>query len=321
MDVLDALKELFPESDRWSSETTWWLFKEESGFDDIRTRAGDSLDEMFEGFQIFPVLIDDKEMLYLARFEFPKDGEDFQFNEAVLKVGVAAWADFLAGFPMESTELLTLVGQYTSKADKKAGKLDVLAAEDGDAAPPLPNDFFAGYEERKIPLNYLYLDGDCAQTMADDLLGEPKPEGLHWWVRANFAKTDKFPLPGEFLGLACRLMPDKAWGTQKSSPFLYSGNWFDTLYYTSGRITAVDPPNDNRPYPLYTVRWRKHDIQVAGTDFNEYQVADLVTLIKDLPTEKTSQLWKDDDVKQPGENWCVAPIIFYDAEIYSREEG
>jgi hypothetical protein len=305
-----------------SLDVTWWLLKEEPGFDDIYEKAGKSLEKLMERYSIHPLQVDGKPVLYLGRFEFPKYDEDFEHPEAIFVEDkeVVGFVDFLAGFPLECVEMLAMVGEWSSKPDKEQGRLAVLPGDKG-AAAPVPQDFFAGYPEDKVLLNLIYLDTDYARTMADGLEGEPEPKGLRWWVRVNLKKGGKYPVPGEFFALAVRMMPDQAWGEQKSSPFLYSGNWMDTVFYTSGRITAIDPANDNRPYPLYTVRWRNQDIQMAATDFNEYQVGDLVTLIKDVATEKTSQLWKDDDAKQPGENWSVAPIIFYNAEIYSREEG
>ena len=59
------------------------------------------------------------------------------------------------------------------------------------------------------------------------------------------------------MALGNRMMPNKPWGKQKSSPFLYSGNWMDTIYYTSAVITEVIDPTDETPYPTYKAKWRK----------------------------------------------------------------
>lgn len=112
------------------------------------------------------------------------------------------------------------------------------------------------------------------------------------------------------------MMPDMYWGHQKSSPFLYSGNWMDTVYYTGARITEVIDPTDEKLYPTYKVKWRKDEITINPSDFAEYKVDDRVTILKDVSTDKKSQLWKDDDMKSDcdKEKWQIIPITFYGLE-------
>jgi hypothetical protein len=276
---------------------------------------------MFDRFEIYPVEIDGKLVLYLARFEFPKYDEDFQFPEALLdQEDVVAFIDFLSGWPMENIEMLTMVGELSSRKDKEDGNLESHEGED-DSTPPLPDDFFEGYDEPKIMVNWIYLDSDFAESLADGLEGEPEPEGLHWWVRINLKESDKFPVPGEFFSLGARLMPDRIWGEQKSSPFLFSGNWMDTVFYTSGIITEIQEPTDERPYSLYKVQWRKEEVAVKPSDFAEYQVGDRVAVIKDITAEKQSQLWKDEDMETfDAEKWVIAPINFYGLDQTAQED-
>ena len=125
----------------------------------------------------------------------------------------------------------------------------------------------------------------------------------------------KWPVPGEFLSLGVRMMPDVPWGHQKSSPFIWSGHFVDTVYYTSAVITEVIAPDNNFLYPRYMVQWRKDVIQVNPSDFAEYRVDDRVTILKDVSTTKQSQLWKDDDMKQFGDTWQIVPITFYGLEV------
>jgi hypothetical protein len=304
------------EDDDWPSEATYVLFAEEPGMDDIKTKAGDSLDKLFDKFKIYPVTVDNNPILYLGRFELKKYGEALQYNEAVFRKGkVAGFMDFLSGFPMECTEMMAIVGEISSRPDLKAGELDSVPGGDG-VVPSFPLSLFAGYADDKIVLNFIYLPTDNSQTiMVKGLSGEPEP-GLRWWVRYNFLEDLngsplQFPYPGEFLGLAVRLMPDRFWDKQKSNPFLFSGNWMDTIYYTSGIIKEILEPTADTPYPTYTVQWRKDTYTpVRPTDFTEYKVGDRVTLLKDVETTKTSQLWKDDDMEKFGK-WVIAPLSFY----------
>jgi hypothetical protein len=91
----------------------------------------------------------------------------------------------------------------------------------------------------------------------------------------------------------------------------------DTIYYSSGVITEVQEPTAQFPFKTYTVKWRnKTYTPVMASDFTEYKVDDQVTLLKDVETEKKTQLWKDDDMKPENEDllkgkWVIAPLMFY----------
>lgn len=315
----DARKEVNPLFDLFA---TWILFKEEPGMDDILDKAGDSLDKMFEFYKIYPVNINKERKLYLARFELAKFDEDLQFPEAsFMKSGgkVVGFVDFLSGFPMDTPEALLMIGEISSREIYKHGKLPVMDAK-GEITSPVPNNFFEAFDDQSLLLNYLYLESDQGLVLADNLSGEPDANGLHWWVRTNFLAKDgaKFPYPGEFWALAIRMMPDRFSDEQESAPFLFAGNWIDTVYYSSGIIKSVDEPTDQFPFPTYTVQWRgKTYSPVMATDFTEYKEGDRVVLLKDVETKKTSQLWKDDDMDPDKNNdfkqgkWVIAPMMFY----------
>jgi hypothetical protein len=292
---------------------TWWVIDREPGMDDLAGTAGDILQKMKDDLKIFPFQDrDGNDRLFLARFEFPKYKEAFQFSEALfISENVVGWIDFLAGFQVDCIEMLVAIGEFSTKADK------VIVMDGTDkAAAPVPEKFFKWPDESKILLNLTAIPTkDRAKILAPNLDGEPKPTKPHWWFRGNLVgDTSKFPIPGEFVGLGVRMMPNVAWGKQKSSPFVYSGNWMDTVYYTSAVITVVFPPTDTVPYSTYKVKWRKYEITVNPSDFAEYRVGDRVTILKDVSTDKTTQLWKDDDTQNAGENWQIVPITFYGLE-------
>lgn len=314
-------------------EATWWMFDREPGMDDIMEQAGDCaecLQQMFDKLKIYPFQdTQGNNRLFLARFEFPKYQEDFTFGDAVHKndpnvtVDPMMFFDFLGGFPLDCVEMMVVVTQYST--DKK----DVHVQEGSGVVPPVPDDFFTWPKDDRILFNYTAIAGQNCEWMATTLEGEPAPQKLHWWVRAFLGdrKDTKtkltFPMPGEFVALAVRIMPDKPWGSQKSSPFMYAGNWFDTVYYTAGVITEIIDPTDTTPYPTYKVRWRvqkAHGIYTfAPSDFAEYKVGDRVTILKDVATDKKSQLWKDDDMKQLGQMCQLVPITFYN-DLASKKQ-
>jgi hypothetical protein len=53
---------------------------------------------------------------------------------------------------------------------------------------------------------------------------------------------------------------------------------------------------------------------LTPSDFAEYRVGDRVTILKDIGTTKTSQLWKDEDMETAGETWQAVPVTFYGLE-------
>jgi hypothetical protein len=309
-------------ADRESLDATWWLLDRVEGLDGVYAEAGESLDQMVEdlGIEIFRDRKGDKR-LFMARYEFPQYEKDFTFSEAIFaknKGNVVGFIDFLAGFPIDCCEMLMAIGQFSTKADKTQTKsMQSIVA-------PVPDRFFKWPDQNKVLFNITALPiKNYAKVLAPNLEGEIKPTKVHWWFRVNMGEKEvdkggnetsvanKFPVPGEFLALGVRMMPDRPCGRQKSSPFLYSGNYMDTVYYTSAVITEVVAPTNDVLYPTYKVRWRKDEITARPSDFAEYKVGDRVTILKDVETDKTSQLWKDDDTKEFGETWQIVPITFY----------
>jgi len=314
-------------------DVTWSVLDREPGMDDLAEGADDRWTKMAEDLKIYPFQDSDEvNRLFLARFEFVKYGEEFQFPE-VFEVSEEppetplGFIDFLAGFPIDCVEMLVAIGEFSSKAKEgEDSKVKVFEGND-KVAPPIPKEeFFKWPEEDKILLNLTALvTKDVAKILAKNLEGEPKPITPKWWFRVQLdAGTEespkKWPVPGEFLGLGIRMFPGSYWGRQKSSPFIYSGNFMDTVYYTSGLITEITDPTDEILYSTYKVQWRKTEdaedgiVEATPSDFAEYRVGDRVTILKDVGTEKKSQLWKDDDMKEFGgelDNWTIAPISFY----------
>ena len=302
-------------------EEIWWVLDEESGMDDLWEQAGDSLLEMVQSLKdlgddkkIYPFQTNGQSRLFLARFEIPIYGGTFQFPKAVFAASAVAFLDFLSGVPVDCTEMLVAIGEYSSQANKLA-----VLPGDGQPVAPVP-DFFEWPDQKAVLLNLTAIAEDIAEILADNLDGEPEPRAAHWWFRVNLVAEDvgtdpenmrKFPVPGEFLGLGVRMMPDKPWGEQKSSPFIWSGNWINTVYLTSAVIKEVIEPNDTYPYSRYIVQWQKFEVTANPSDFCEYRVGDRVSVLKDVSTTKTSQLWRDEDQHTWGENWALVPISYY----------
>lgn len=302
-----------------------WCFFFSPGFDDLAEDNQDILDKMIDDLEIYPFVDKNKDYrIFLARFEFAKHGEDFTFPEAV-KSSSYGFIDFLGGFPVDCVEMLVGIGEYSTKAE------DVYADEGKSVSPRVPKTkLFNWPDKKKVFFNYTAICGKVdgvklGKYLAKNLDSETKPRGPKWWFRVQIqGKEIKFPIPGEFFGLGVRILPGKYWGHQRSNPFVYAGNWMDTVYYSSGKVVLVNEPTDDRPYYTYTVKWKKEEIEdVRPSDFNIYEVDDRVTLIKDVDTEKTSQLWKDDDMQEGNfliDKWMIAPVMYYDINNRKEEE-
>ena len=271
-----------------------------------------------------------KDRLFEARFEFPV-GADRKYPEAFTKTGwskkappswVVGFMDFLCGFPIDCVEMLLYIGQFSTTKDN----LGAAVKPGKGACAPVPGKgkWFKWPEERNIHVNKTALPSGYTEIFPADI--QPKPVQPHWWLRTHLGGDEKFPIPGEFGGLGVRMMPGEYWGKQKSSPFLYSGNWMDTVYYSGAVVKEVIEPTQEKPYPRYKVQWRKDEVIAYPTDFAEYKVDDQVTILKDVTTEKKTEIWKDADTEKfpPEEDkadWRIVPISFYGLHTRRRWRG
>ena len=99
-------------------------------------------------------------------------------------------------------------------------------------------------------------------------------------MRYYLRRDAKWPLPGEFIGLLAKPWPSHVWWFQKTSPFLYSGNWFETNYYTSGVVTEVLQPSEGSFGPIYKCVVRGIEVCIASSDFYGYNVGDRVAVLR-----------------------------------------
>lgn len=170
------------------------------------------------------------------------------------------------------------------------------------------------------------------ELFASEIKGyEVKPK---LWMRYWIHKDSKMPVPGEFIGILCRPVaaPPHVWWFQESSPFVYAGNWMETLTLTSGvvtEVTAEDDRDDEGIGSLYTIKIQGCSVQVEATDFCSYTVGDRVAVVK-LETiiasktegttteeEPKSFTWLDqvylnkDKKNTLLTNYVIAPLTFY----------
>jgi hypothetical protein len=99
-------------------------------------------------------------------------------------------------------------------------------------------------------------------------------------LRYHLRRDSKWPLPGEFIGLLAKPWPSHVWWFQETSPFLYSGNWFETNYYTSGIIKEILAPAEGSVGLTYKCVVRGVEVCVSSSDFYGYSVGDRVSILR-----------------------------------------
>lgn len=145
------------------------------------------------------------------------------------------------------------------------------------------------------------------------------------WTRLWIKKSDKYPVPGEFIGILCKPMavPPHVWWFQESTPLLYAGNWVETQNLTSGVITMVTleaARTDGGIGDEYWVKVNGIEFIAYASDFRQYVVDDRVAVLKRWTTSAKatrSFSWKDQrDGTHPVKDqvsleFMIMPITFY----------
>lgn len=99
-------------------------------------------------------------------------------------------------------------------------------------------------------------------------------------MRYYLRRDAKWPLPGEFIGLLAKPFPTHVWWFQDTSPLLYSGNWIETNYYTSGVVTEILQPLAGTIGLSYKCVVRGVEVIIAASDYYEHKVGDRVAIVR-----------------------------------------
>jgi hypothetical protein len=232
------------------------------------------------------------EKLFLMRFQTVRPGQSFDWAIGEVPEKCCGFLDFVIG-PLGVMETLTIAGEVTGGT----GEVQV----GGLLLPPQPKAPQSAPGLAIVVGGYLSYTG--VQTFAEGLVGE-LPLVLHNWLRVKLLTTYTFPVPGEFLGLLARPFVQFIWYMQKSSPFLWAGNFFETNFYSSGIIDSIEAPNT---YKVWI-----HEKLVSGvksSDYLEYAVGNRVALLKTYGLPTRGFRWKD--LVDGDSSWMIVPITFY----------
>lgn len=144
-------------------------------------------------------------------------------------------------------------------------------------------------------------DHEDSEYLAHDFAGQQSLE-YHHWLRLYLRRDLPWPRPGEFVGLLAQPLPYHVWWHQETSPFLYSGNWFDTAAYTSGRVveridfrlvSEVNGMPSKEEADLYKVVIHGVEVILRTTDFRRYEVGESVAIIRQESGHLKCASWLD----------------------------
>lgn len=201
----------------------------------------------------------------------------------------------------------------------------------GELLPPFEISRSEVAGEKLMSKGYLIENDIKVELFAEEFGGMDNPP-LHHWLRYWITEDNTEIVPGEFVGLLCRPWPLHCWWFQETSPFLYSGHWVETEFYTSGIVKEVIEPEEGETGNRYRIWVKNEEIIVKSTDFYEYEVDDRVGLLKTWregsgngggnvgPVSDTGDPanfnWQNLTLLNTGatltETWVIIPAGFYD---------
>ncbi len=208
----------------------------------------------------------------------------------------------------------------------------------GELLPPFDLSRSDVVGEKLMSKGYFVEDDIKVELFASEFGGVDNPP-LHQWLRYWITEGNTEIIPGEFVGILCRPWPLHCWWFQETSPFLYSGHWVETEFYTSGIVKEVQvidddfTPNEGEVGNRYKVWVKNEEIIVKSSDFLEYEVDERVGLLKTWregtgdtggnvgPVTDTGEPgnfnWQSLELLNTGEalteTWVIVPAGFYES--------
>ncbi len=266
-----------------------------------------------------------------------------QLPEDAISTLYAGYLAFPVG-PLGVQECISIVSETMDQESKECKWIthdDVESATLGHCQeikegksfmPPEPNELNGIIGKPLTEYSYVTIDRHLEYPASRFLYHELAYP--HAWARYYLEADAKFPMPGELVCLVCKTMPFVIWWFQDTNPFLYSGNWFETEFYSSGIVLEVcepDPANYpgeevTPPYNVYKVLCKGEEIYLKPTDFLEYEVGERVAVLKAVAWEGNFhwdriRFWNHaalpDDMtphQKSLDYWFIAPITFYKEE-------
>ena len=275
--------------------------------------------------------------IQVMAYELRQEGTDFSYDSDV--PGGGNKDDYVGGlmFPVGQLGAMEIVSMFQETELEVEGFAlgsdeTPVVFDDPEMFPPTEH-AGEGWSFGKYLVESLgYLVPDDVKTQVElmstvyisdtDYTQDIKPKTwTKWWIK----KTDKLPVPGEFVGILIKPLsvPPHVWWFQESIPLLYAGNWVETQNLTSGVVTMVTLEADRTDGGIgdeYWIRVNGIEFIAYASDFKQYEVDDRVAVLKRWTTSSKatrSFTWKDQrDGQHPVKNevsmeYMIMPITFY----------
>lgn len=260
--------------------------------------AKDAIEANLNGVKLVKTLIStngsNKRRAFTMDYEWVPEGQAPSIR--LEAEGAFSCLEFLTGDLM-AAENTILLGEETGEVNN--------VKEGGELLPPTPPRTSG---DEIVLTNAFYLHDDDVKII------KTSPINPFTVTRKELLEEEKFPTPGEFVGMAVRAWPNHAWFSQESNPFIFSANWFETNHYSSGKVENITDINGDGTDFAYDVRIRgKLELSVLSTDFFEYSIEDRVALLKVGESLDDNSLFTNTNMKENGYNstWRIVPITFF----------
>ena len=291
--------------------------KEYTQIEAMLTRLGVSAVKIFTSADIAST---QEKVLYGARFKVCNATaieEDVAFTKLPEKMKALSgkligFVDFLIGSP-DAMESLIMAGELCGSMERiqTGGELTPPDperwTEAGDHNPPSLITLtyrVVGLNERALIMERTgrYETGAKGVTLVEQQDTDP-----FYKCRYYLSREDAYPTPGEFICLAGRALRGRffRWFGQETNPFAFSGNWFETTFYTSGLVEEVVDASEG----IYKVRCKDTVLTVETSDYKEYQVGQRVCIGKDFGSNEKFMTY--DMLTDDNSGWKILPLTFY----------
>jgi hypothetical protein len=264
-------------------------------------------------------------MIKEMRYETILNGKSFKYYSQGMPIDSVGYLAFPIG-QLGVMEIVSLIGESVTEDDSFSTNAQDAIVEGKEMMPPVHNN--RGHCAGEHLIEDGYLIQDKVEYLADDFEDQESIEP-HRWLRYWIHKDDTFPVPGEFVTLLAKpeLLPElfHVWWFQETYPFLYSGQYWENEYYTSGIVQEIIEPGDESEEEtnIYKIWIRGFEMWLRPTDFYLYEVDERVAIVKETLDLIDNMDWtliesdKDNDSSSkdnPDEDWYIAPISFYEVE-------
>lgn len=262
-------------------------------------------------------------MIKVMRYETILTGKGFKYYSPGMPKDSVGFLAFPVG-QLGVMEILSLISESITEVDNFSISGEEVIVEAGEMMPPVHHNRGYCVGEHIIEEGYIIPDEvkEKVEIMSEDFEGQ-EPVEPHRWLRYWLMPEDTWPVPGEFVCLLAKSELFHCWWFQTSYPFIYSGQYWETEYLTSGVVQEVIEPDDesDEETNIYRVFVRGFEMWLRPSDFFLYGKDDRVAIVKEtlelidnfdwtlLENFKNNESSSEDS---PDEDWYVAPISFYE---------